>query len=66
MKKEYILFNNKKYNITLSFEDEEFDYYSDVSVILFFEDKSMLLFKDNLLSLKIFLTTTILKHWTAD
>lgn len=52
MKKEYILFNNKKYNITLSFEDEEFDYYSDVSVILFFEDKSMLLFKDNLLSLK--------------
>ena len=52
MKKEYILIKNEKYKVTLSFEEIDFDYYTDVYVELFFYNQSIILFKDNLLALK--------------
>ena len=52
MKKEYILIKSEKYKVTLSFEEKDFDYYTDVYVELFFYNQSIILFKDNLLALK--------------
>lgn len=52
MEKQYVLINNKSYKMILSFEDTEFDFYTDVYVELLVGEKSFLLFRDKLLGLK--------------
>lgn len=52
MEKEYVLIKNKTYKMMLSFDEEAFDYYTDVYVKLYFGETSVLLFQDKLLALK--------------
>lgn len=52
MEKEYILIKSKKYKLILLLDEMDFDYYTDVCVELVFDGQSIILFKDNLLSLK--------------
>lgn len=52
MEKEYVLIKNETYKMMLSFDDEEFDYYTDVSVKLYFGETVVLLFQDKLLALR--------------
>ena len=52
MEKEYILIKSKKYKLILLLDEMDFDYYTDVCVELVFDGQSIILFKDNLMSLK--------------
>lgn len=49
---EYILMEDVKYRVVLLLNAEDCDYYTDVYIKLIFEEKSIVLFKDNLLALK--------------
>lgn len=52
MKKEYILIEGEKYKVLMSFEEIDFDYYTDVCIELIFDKKPIILFKDNLSALR--------------
>ena len=52
MKKEYVLIENRKYKVILSFEEIDFDYYTNVSLEFICQNKSIIIFRDNLLALK--------------
>lgn len=52
MKKEYALVDSEEYRLTLSLDDLDFDYYTDIAIQLIIDKKRFLLFKDNLLALK--------------
>lgn len=52
VKKEYVLIKNETSKMMLSFDDEEFDFYTDVYVKLFFGETSLLLLQDKLLALR--------------
>lgn len=49
---EYILMEDVEYRVVLLLDAEAFDYYTDVYIKLIFAEKSIVLFKDNLLALK--------------
>lgn len=49
---EYILMEDAEYRLVLLLDDEDCDYYTDVYIKLIFAEKSIVLFKDNLLALK--------------
>lgn len=49
---EYILIENAEYRLIILLDDEEFDYYTDVYIKFISDEKSIVLFKDNLLALR--------------
>ena len=52
MIQEYFLLKNKNYEMVLQFDDEDFDYYTNVNVKIRFADTEYLLYDDNLLELR--------------
>lgn len=52
MRKEYALIKNERYKLIILLEEMDFDYYTNVYIHLIFDNKTILLFKDNLLALK--------------
>lgn len=49
---EYILMEDVEYRVVLLLDAGACDYYTDVYIKLIFAEKSIVLFKDNLLALK--------------
>jgi len=49
---QHILMENAEYRLVLLLDDEDCDYYTDVYIKLILAEKSIVLFKDNLLALK--------------
>lgn len=52
MRKEYALIENERYKLIILLEEIDFDYYTDVYIHLIFDNKTILIFNDNLFALK--------------